>query len=261
MSFEDMIFETHAHYDDSVFDEDRDELLSSFPDKGICRVINVAAAVDSQDDVVALTEKYDFMYGSVGVHPDEIKDLNEEAFEKIAGLCSLKKIVAVGEVGLDYHWNKENKGEQIAWFERFINLAREKKLPLILHTRDSAEDALEVIRRNNVGDVGAVMHCYSFSKEIAKILLDQGLYFGIGGVATFKNAKKLVEAIEYLPMEALLLETDCPYLAPVPHRGERNCSLYIPYVAEKIAQIKGISAEEVIRITNKNACALFPKAV
>lgn len=256
-----MIFETHAHYDDKAFDEDRDELLSSFPEKGICRVIDVASTIESHENISELTEKYPFVYGTVGVHPDSIRNLDEETFERLAKLCRLPKIVAVGEVGLDYYWNSDNKPDQIRWFERFIALARSEKLPLIIHSRDAAADTLDVVKRNHVGEIGTVMHCYSYSKEIAKELLDMGLYFGIGGVATFKNARKLIETLEYIPMSSILLETDCPYLAPVPYRGKRNCSLYIPYVAEKIAEIKNISSEEVIRITNENACRLFTKAV
>lgn len=255
-----MIFETHAHYDDPVFDEDRDELLSSFPENGICRVINVGSDVKSLDDVITLTEKYPFVYGAAGIHPDEIGALNEDIFKKISDMCDMDKIVSVGEVGLDYHIHTENKPQQREWFERFIDLARNKSLPLIIHSREACEDTLDVIKKNDVGAVGAVMHCYSYSKETAVQLMDLGLYFGIGGVATFKNAKKLVEALEIIPLERLLLETDCPYLAPAPHRGERNSSLYIPLVAEKIAEIKGIEAQEVVRVTNENARTLFKKA-
>ena len=255
----DMIIDTHAHYDDEAFNDDRDELLQSFCENGICRVIDAAADVKSLDDVMALCEKYPFIYGTIGIHPDNIGEVDDAVFEKISKYCDYEKTVAVGEVGLDYHWNKENKSQQIEMFGRFADLAREKKLPLVIHSRDAAEDTLNVIKDKNIGDIGAVMHCYSYSPEMAKQLLDMGLYFGIGGVATFKNARKLVEAIKYLPLASLLLETDCPYLAPVPHRGERNCSLYIPFVVRKIAEIKNVSEEDVIRQTNENARKLFTK--
>ena len=255
----DMIIETHAHYDDNAYDDDRDALLRSFNENGICRVINVSAEVKSLDDTISLCEKYPFVYGAVGIHPDEIKDVDEAVFKKISEFCEHEKVVAVGEVGLDYHWNKDNKPQQIEMFGRFADLAREKKLPIIIHSREAAEDTFNVIKDKKIGDIGAVMHCYSYSLEMAKQLLDMGFYFGIGGVATFKNGRKLAEAIEYLPLTSLLLETDCPYLAPEPHRGERNSSLYIPFIAEKIAEIKGISAEDVIRQTNENARRLFTK--
>ncbi len=256
---ENMIFDTHAHYDDEAFDEDRDELLSSFPDNNIGWVIDAASTVKSHEDILKLTEQYSFIYGTVGVHPDDVGELDEEAFAGLEKLCQLPKIAAVGEVGLDYHWNVEEKSKQIYWFERFIDLAKSKELPLIIHSRDASADTVDVLKRNNAGKTGAVMHCYSYSKETAKILLDEGFHFGIGGVATFKNARKLIETIEYIPMSSILLETDCPYLAPVPYRGKRNCSLYIPYVVEKISQLKNISEEEVIRITTENALRLFNK--
>ncbi len=258
---ENMIFDTHAHYDDEAFDEDRDELLSSFPDNRIGWVIDAASTVKSHEDILKLTEKYPFIYGTVGVHPDEVGSLDDEVFARLEKLCDLPKTVAVGEVGLDYHWNIEEKSKQIYWFERFIDLAKRKELPLIIHSREAASDTLEVLKSSDAGKIGAVMHCYSYSKEIAKVLLNEGFYFGIGGVATFKNARKLIETIEYLPMSSILLETDCPYLAPVPYRGKRNCSLYIPYVVEKISQLKNISEEEVIRITAQNALRLFGKVM
>lgn len=256
---ENMIFETHAHYDDEAFDEDRDALLSSFPEKNICCVIDVAATVGSHEKILELTEKYPFVYGTVGVHPDEIGELNEEVFQDLAALCKKEKIAAVGEIGIDYHRVSDNKKEQIYWFERFTDLARREKLPIIIHSREAAADTLEVIKKEKIGEIGAVMHCYSYSREYARELLDMGFYFGIGGVSTFKNARKLIETLEYIPMTSILLETDSPYLAPVPYRGKRNCSLYIPYVAQKIAQIKNLTEEEVIRACNENARRLFKK--
>ena len=256
---ENMIFETHAHYDDCAFDEDRDELLSAFPDNNIYCVIDAASTVKSHKLIFEMAEKYPFLYGTVGVHPDEIKELNEEIFEGLSVLCENEKAVAVGEVGLDYYWNKDNKPSQKYWFSRFIELAKSKKLPLIIHSREAAADTVELLREERAFENDAVIHCYSYSKELAKDFLDMGFYFGIGGVSTFKNARKLIETIEYILLSSILLETDSPYLAPVPYRGKRNCSLYIPFVAEKIAQIKKISEEEVLETTKQNALAVFKK--
>ncbi len=252
-----MIFETHAHYDDAKFDEDRDEIISSLLEHGIGRVIDVMADMDSLEKVRAIIEKYDFIYGSGGVHPSEIYDLNMEDAAKIRNFLHHEKCVAVGEIGLDYSWDSENKEQQRYWFELQSEMAREENLPVIVHTRDAAEDTARIAREVNLGSIGGVIHCFSYSKEMAKQFLDMGLYLGIGGVVTFKNARKVVEAVEYAPLDRLLLETDCPYLAPTPHRGERNCSLYLPLVAERIANIKGITTEEVIEVTCKNAMRLF----
>ncbi len=259
MNVEEMIIDTHAHYDDAAFDEDRESLLSSFPENGIGCVIDAASTVESNEKVLALTQRWPFVYGAVGVHPDEIGTMDEEIFTRIAELCGREKVVAVGEIGLDYHWNSENKAAQKEWFARFIDLGRQKGLPLVIHSRDAAADTLDVVRTEKAGEAGAVMHCYSYSKELAREYLDLGLFFGIGGVVTFKNARKLVETLEYLPLDRVLLETDCPYLAPVPYRGKRNVSLYLPHVVSRIAQIKGVPEEEVIRVTAENARRLFQK--
>ncbi len=254
-----MIFETHAHYDDAAFDADREALIASLPANGICCVVDVASTVESHEKILALTEQYSFVFGTAGVHPDEIGDLDVSVFARLSALCDLPQTVAVGEVGLDYHWNSENKPVQREWFARFIRLAQEKDLPVIIHSRDAAADTLEVVKEQEAGRTGAVMHCYSYSRELAGEYLDMGLCFGIGGVSTFKNARKLVETLEYVPLSGIVLETDCPYLAPVPYRGKRNCSLYLPYVVRRIAEIKKVSEEEVIRATNENARRLFPK--
>lgn len=252
-----MIFDTHAHYDDRAFDEDRDKLLSSFRANGIGRVINVSAEPESLERTRALTEKYDFIYGAYGIHPDDIYGITDEVEKRIEELLEGEKCVAVGEVGLDYYHSKENKADQIRWFGYFIDAALRHSLPIIVHSRDAAEDTYNVMKENSAGEAGGVMHCYSYSKEMAKRLLDLGFYFGLGGVATFKNAKKLHEAIEYIPLERMLLETDCPYLAPVPFRGKRNSSLLIPYTVKAISQIKGADEQEVISVTEKNALELF----
>ena len=252
-----MIFETHAHYDDEKFDEDRDALLSSMKENGIGRIINVSANLESLENTRKLMEQYPFIYGAFGLHPDEVGDLNEDVMERMRGLCRLEKAVAVGEIGLDYYWDKENHEKQQYWFRRQIALAREEKLPMIIHSREAAADTLRVMKEETSEEIGGVIHCFSYSAEMAEEYLKMGFYLGIGGVVTFKNAKKIKEVVQMAPMERILLETDSPYLAPVPYRGKRNSSLYLPYVVREIAEIKGISEEEVIEMTEKNAVRLF----
>ena len=238
-----MIFESHAHYDDEAFDEDRKELLDALPAQGIGRVINVCAEVEGWDRTVDLMERYPYIYGAVGVHPDDVGALDEEKIQRMHQI----------------YWDKENHEKQIYWFERQLEVAREEKLPFIIHSRDAAKDTLDTMKRLHAGDIGGVVHCFSYGKEMAREYLDMGLSLGIGGVLTFKNARKLVEVVEYAPLESLLLETDSPYLAPIPNRGKRNSSLNIPYVVEKIAEIKGVSREEVEEVTWKNSFRVFSK--
>ena len=208
-----------------------------------------------------LTERYPYVYGAVGIHPDGAGMLSEELLEEMRLLCRREKTVAVGEIGLDYYWDKESHALQIHWFERQLALAGEEGLPVIIHSREAAADTLDVVKRVKVPESGGVMHCFSYSREMAREYLNMGLYLGIGGVVTFKNARKLKEVVEYAPLSQLLLETDCPYLAPVPNRGKRNSSLYLPYMAEEIAALKGVSREEVIEKTTENAFRLFRKVV
>ena len=246
-----MIFETHAHYDDEKFDEDRAELLSSMQENGIGRIINVSANLESLENTRKLMEAYPFIYGAFGLHPDEVGDLNEDVMARMRELCRLEKAVAVGEIGLDYYWDKENHEKQQYWFRRQIALAREEKLPMIIHSREAAADTLRVMKEEKSEEIGGVIHCFSYSAEMAEEYLKMGFYLGIGGVVTFKNAKKIKEVVQMAPMERILLETDSPYLAPVPYRGKRNSSLYLPYVVQEIAELKGISEEEVIETTVK----------
>lgn len=252
-----MIFESHAHYDDEVFDEDREELLASFGEKGIGTVINVGASLAGCKETVELTRQYPFIYGAIGIHPSEVGELHEDNFADLEKWCFLDKIVAVGETGLDYHWPEPDPALQKEWFERQLVLARQVKLPVIVHSREAARDTLEIMQAHRAGEIGGVIHCFSYTKEMAREYLNMDFYFGIGGVITFKNSKKLKEAVEYIPMEKILLETDSPYLAPEPNRGKRNSSLNLPYVAQAIADLKGISYEEVVQITEQNARKLF----
>lgn len=254
-----MIFESHAHYDDKAFDEDRESLLEELQRQGIGRVINVCAEVDGWDRMVELTAQYEYFYGAVGVHPNDVGVLDEEQIQRMHKICQMEKTVAVGEIGLDYYWEKEDHEQQKYWFERQLEVAREEKLPFIIHSRDAAKDTLDLMKGLHAEEIGGVIHCFSYGKEMAREYLNMGLSLGIGGVVTFKNARKLAEVVEYAPLESLLLETDSPYLAPVPYRGKRNCSLYLPYVVEKISEIKGISCEEVMEVTWNNSMRLFSK--
>ncbi len=254
--FETMIFDTHAHYDDEQFEEDRDCLLSSMQEGGVGTIVNVAADLQSWTAIRQLVKAYPFIYGAAGVHPDYVGELCEEQFARLKELLKEEKFVAVGEIGLDYYWDKENHDMQKKWFVRQLDLARQLDLPVIIHSREAAADTMEIMNTHGRG-LSGVIHCYSYSVEQAREYVDMGFYLGIGGVVTFKNAKKLKEVVEEISLEHLVLETDCPYLSPVPNRGKRNSSLNLIYVAEEIAKIKNISADEVIRQTQENARRLY----
>lgn len=251
------IFDTHAHYDDKAFDEDREELLASLPGHGIARVVNIGSSLASCRRTIDLMQRYDFMYGAIGVHPSETAELDETSFEWIRQQCHLKKCVAVGEIGLDYYWDEPERELQKKWFVRQMELAREAGKPVVIHSREAAKDTVDIMTAERAGEIGGVIHCYSYTKETAKIFLDMGFYFGIGGVLTFKNAKKLKEAVEYIPLDRIVLETDCPYLTPEPNRGKRNSSLHLPYVVAEMAQVKGVDEEEIRRVTWENAHKLY----
>lgn len=252
-----MIFESHAHYDDEAFDNDRDALLKALPENGIDIVINVGSSLKSCESTIELMKRYPFIYGAIGVHPSETGELNEDSFKWLRESCAINKVVAVGEIGLDYHYDDTDAYVQKKWFARQLELAREVKLPVIIHSREAAKDTLDIMKSHNAQDIGGVIHCYSYTKETAREYLDMGYYFGIGGVVTFANAKKMKEAVAYIPADKILLETDSPYLSPEPNRGKRNSSLNIPYIAKEIASIKGISYEDVLNITYENAKKLF----
>ena len=248
------IFDTHAHYDDDAFNEDREQLLAALPEQGIARVVDVGASLASCRKVLELMERYDYIYGAIGVHPSETAELDEESYSWLKEQCRKKKCLAVGEIGLDYYWPEPDREIQKKWFIRQMELAQEVNLPVIIHSRDAAQDTIEILKQF---PANGVIHCYSYTKESAKEFLKMGYYFGIGGVLTFKNAKKLKEAVMEIPMDRILLETDSPYLAPEPNRGKRNSSLNIPYVVKELAQLKGITEEEVINITTENTKRLF----
>ena len=252
-----MIFDTHAHYDDSWFDSDREELLTGMHDAGVGRIVNIGSDWKSLGRTKALTEQYDFVYGAYGIHPDEIGDLSEERFAELKELLSDPKALAVGEIGLDYYHNTENKAEQNAWFERQALLAQEIGKPIVIHSREAAEDTLVMAKTRHFEDIGGVVHCFSYSWEIAQQYLSMGFFIGVGGVVTYKNGRKLKETVAQAPLEAIVLETDCPYLSPEPHRGKRNDSRNLHHVVRTIAEIRGLTEQEVEEVTWENARRLY----
>ena len=252
-----MIFDTHAHYDDEAFNEDREKLIDEISRSEIRKIVNVGANLATSKNSVDLSEKYDFFYAAVGVHPDDAAEVTEEGIERLRELAKGKKVVAVGEIGLDYYWNKDNSDLQKTAFKRQIELARELSLPIIVHSRDAAADTMDILHETDAGNLGGVIHCFSYSPEIALEFVKMGFYIGIGGVVTFKNAKKIKESVEAIPLEKIVLETDCPYLAPDPFRGKRNSSLYLEYVVKEIARLKGIDENTVMEQTFKNALNMY----
>lgn len=253
-----MIFESHAHYDDEKFNEDREMLINSLPENEIEYVVNVGSSIKSCHTTVELVKKYDFFYAALGVHPNEVQHITDEAFKWLENeIKNNQKVRAVGEIGLDYYWNEPEPAVQKIWFERQIELARSVRLPMVIHSRDAAKDTYDIMSALRCNEIGGVIHCFSYSAEEAKKYLDMGFYIGIGGVVTFKNAKKLIEVAQYVPTDRILLETDCPYLAPEPNRGKRNSSLNLKYVAARIAEIKNITYEEVVETTNQNARRMY----
>jgi len=255
-----MIFDTHAHYDDEAFDEDRDAVLSSLKDKGVGTVVNICASPASLRRIPELVKQYPHVYGAVGIHPDHAGELTEEMLREISRLADGEKIVAIGEIGLDYYWDTAPHEVQREWFLRQLDLAIEKELPVVIHSREATQETLEIMReayKKSGGKLRGVIHCFSGSAEIAKEYTDMGFYIGVGGVVTFKNGKKLKEVVETIPLDRLVIETDCPYLAPVPHRGKRNDSTLLKFVIEEIASLRGMTAEEVESLTEENAKQLY----
>lgn len=252
-----MYFESHAHYDDERFDEDRDALLASFPAEGIETVVNASSDIKSSKASIALSEKYPFFYAAVGVHPHEVENITEADIDELRELSKHPKVVAIGEIGLDYYYDLSPRDLQRHWFKRQLELADELKMPVIIHSRDAAQECFDIIKNSNVRN--GVIHCYSGSAEMAEEYIKMGFYIGVGGSLTFKNNKKGVETVERIPIEKILIETDSPYLAPVPYRGKRNDSRLLKYVVERISQIKNIPENDICNITKNNAQNLFIK--
>ncbi len=247
-----LIFDSHAHYTDSKFDEVRDKLIPELFKSGVCYIVNCSVDGSDSRNSLSLSKKYGNLYSAVGIHPENL-DSNTKIPE-IRELAKHNKCVAIGEIGLDYYFNSENKEEQIKVFEEQIILSKELNLPIIVHDRDAHADTLKLLKRHKPK---GVVHCFSGSPEMAREILELGMYIGVGGVITFKNSRKLPEVVDVLPLDRLLLETDCPYLAPEPLRGHLCHSGLIPFTAQKIAEIKEISVEDIYKITTDNAKKLF----
>lgn len=256
---EKMIFETHGHYDDEQFDEDRERLIAEFLEKDIDKVMNVGADMQSSRNSVELAGKYPHFYAAVGVHPSEVGDLTEDDMQALKQMTlENPKVKAIGEIGLDYHFDDDPPRDvQKKWFIRQLELAQELGMPIIIHSRDAASDTMEILKDMDGGRNGGVIHCYSYSREQAREYIKMGFHIGVGGVVTFKNSRRLQEVVEDIPLEKIVLETDSPYMAPVPFRGTRNSALNIPYIAEKIAEIKGVPVQKVYDQTYANALKMY----
>ncbi|MDR2570398.1 MAG: TatD family hydrolase [Oscillospiraceae bacterium] len=250
-----MYFDTHAHYCDRRFDEDRDELLGSMVAAGVSLILNSGSSLRSSKFSIELSDKYPFIYASVGVHPHDSKSMTDETIIELEKLLSHPKAMAVGEIGLDFHYDFSPRDVQKSRFREQLELARHLGKPVIVHERESLQDTLDIIR--DFSDLVGVLHCFSGSWETAKIVLDMGWYLSFSGVITFKNARRALEVIEKMPVDRILLETDCPYLAPDPMRGRRNSSLYLQYTAGKVADILGLTLDEVAAITKENGKRFF----
>ena len=251
-----MLFDTHAHMDDRAFDEDREQLLSSYPSQGIGLLMNPGCSLESSRNAVKIAAEYDYVYAAVGSHPDVADEVNEEVLEEYRKLCKLSsKVKAIGEIGLDYHYEDIPRDIQLKAFRLQMELARELKLPAIVHERDAHEDGMAIVRE--FSDVTGVFHCYSGSAEMARQLVDRGWYIGFTGVLTFKNARKAIEVASSIPLDRIVIETDCPYMAPEPFRGKRNDPGKIYRMAEKLAEIRGITPEEARQITMENGKRLY----
>lgn len=245
-----MLFDTHTHLDDEKFDTDRDELIESFKSQGLTLLVNIGADMKTSEESVKLAEKYDFIYATVGVHPNVTGDMTEDDLVRLKELASNEKVVAIGEIGLDYHYDEPEPEVQKEWFKKQLLLAKELNLPYVVHDRDAHADVLEIIK--NVGYTNGVMHCFSGSSEMAKEVTKMGMYVSIAGQVTFKNAPKVQAVALSVPLDKLLIETDSPYLTPEPFRGKRNNSAYVRYTAEKIAELRGMTFEEIAKITMEN---------
>ena len=242
------IIDSHVHLNSERFDEDRDEVLKRI-EENLDFVVNIGYDLESSEISVDYANKYSFVYATIGFHPDEIEGYSDEAEKKLEELAKNKKVLAIGEIGLDYHWMTRPKEEQWEIFRRQLRLARKLNKPVVIHTREAMEDTINIL--NEFPDITGILHCYPGSVETAKRMIDR-FYLGIGGVLTFKNARKLIDVVTDIPIEKLVIETDCPYMAPTPYRGQRNEPFYTEVVAKKIAELKNISYDEVVRITNEN---------
>lgn len=253
------VFDTHAHYEDEAFAADQVLVFDRIMKEGVGRVVNVGSSLKTTRKTLELAREYDFIYGAAGIHPEHADELEDEkVYVQLEQCLAAEKIVALGEIGLDYHYeDNPDRRVQRKHFEGQLELARKVKKPVIIHSRDAAADTLDIMKTLHAGDIGGIIHCFSYGREMAREYLDMGFYIGIGGVLTFKNAKKLKEVAAYVPLEQIVIETDCPYMAPEPNRGKRNDSGNLQYVIKALAEIKGISKEEVICRTWDNGIAAY----
>ena len=249
------LYDSHAHLDDDAFDADRSEVIEKIKASGVGLINNIGASIKSSQASIELAEKYDFIRAVVGVHPSETHGMTEADIDTLRKMAGHKKVVAIGEIGLDYHYDDTDPETQKVWFRRQLQLAKELGLPVVIHDRESKGECIEILKEMNISN--GVFHCFSGSAETAKQLLDMGFYISFTGVLTFKNARRAIEALKIIPLDRLFIETDCPYMAPEPHRGTRNDSRLVRFVAEKVAEVKGISYDEAVNATCKNAIEFF----
>lgn len=246
-----MLFDTHAHLNDDRFTEDRDSLIASLKENGVGAYCEIGFDMPSSHEAASLADRYDFIYAAVGVHPHDSKDMTDDDLPDLKELLSRDKVVALGEIGLDYYYDNSDRASQREWFARQLELAREVDMPVVIHSRDAMEDTLNILKAHGGGD--GIIHCYSGSKESARLLLDMGYYISFAGPVTFKNASSILDVVRYVPIDRILIETDSPYLAPVPYRGKRNCPVYVAEVCKKVSELKGMDFEEMAHITRQNA--------
>lgn len=250
-----MFFDSHAHYDDERFDIDREEVFKLLKENSITKVVNIGADIHSSKSAIKLAEKYDFIYASVGVHPHEAESMTDETLGEIKSMIKNKKVVAIGEIGLDYYYDNSPRDKQKYWFEAQLSLAKETDMPVVIHMRDATEDTISILK--NSGHKNCVIHCFSGSKETAKTMLDLGYYISFAGPVTFKNAKGILDVVSFVPDDRFFIETDCPYLTPEPNRGKRNNSVYMIDTAKKIAKVRNTSLEHIAKITYDNASKFY----
>ncbi|UFJ40529.1 TatD family hydrolase [Brevibacillus humidisoli] len=252
-----MLIDTHAHLNAQEFDEDREAVITRAQENGVSTIVNIGFNRETIPTCLELAERYPSIYAVIGWHPQDAKDMTDADLEWIAGLTKHPKVVGMGEMGLDYHWDTSPRDVQAEVFRKQIRLARQLNLPIVIHNRDAHQDVIQILREEKAGEVGGIMHCFSGSWETAQQALEMNFYISFGGPLTFKNAKKPKEVAAQVPLDRLLIETDCPYLTPHPYRGKRNESGYVRYVAEEMAKIRGLSYEEMARITTENARNVF----
>ncbi|MCX7714572.1 MAG: TatD family hydrolase [Clostridia bacterium] len=252
-----MLFDSHAHYEDDRFLEDLDSVLSAMPAHNIGYIMDACTEISDIDKILCLADKYPFLYASVGIHPHSVKDIQEKDLDILKKAATHPKVKAVGEIGLDYYYDNSPRDLQKKWFACQMDLANELRLPVIIHDRDAHKDTMDILKAHHAENVGGVLHCFAGSREMAKEVLNLGMYIAFGGTLTFKNSIRPIEVAKYVPLDCILLETDAPYLAPEPNRGKRNSSLFLHFIAQKLAQIKGIDVAEVEKATCENAKRCF----